>query len=42
MRFSLLWDVMYRLVVIYRRFKETFGPVLQGQAALILLGLLGP
>lgn len=43
MRFSLLWDVMYSLVVIYRRFEETFGPILQGQAVRILLGLkMGP
>lgn len=43
MRFSLLRNVMYRLVVIYRRFEETFGPILQGQAVRILLGLkMGP
>jgi hypothetical protein len=42
MRFSFLRAVMYRLVVIYRRFEETFGPIVQGQAVRILLGLLGP
>jgi len=32
-----LWDVMCSLVVIYRRFEETFGPVLQGQAVRIFV-----